>query len=342
MAKALKGIILAGEFDGVTGLMRHDRLKSAKIAMRTLSLLSLDRVSQASVQHWACLFCFVAGFRRPLFAAVQDILAFICSFEDEVRGRQVLPTAVSSDDVMIAASLLVLARQKIRAKLHPQIAISDVSEEGGASAEGSHFLSDLDKHAVQQKQDEAATLADEEVPRVLPASCLLCAVCLNEGPCKKVWGLCAADCFARVCSFNCFKVHRSRPCRGVASVRTSLAVVDLGSESWRHWAAVVAGHNPIPWTDFKRCSEVPGVVCVSVALHSLQWSNSSKSIRSYAKPLEGHEASREHASLRSGNKAILKIIDVLDFFVVHPCDSWLWYMPAVIALLNTRTEKRSR
>ena len=58
VVKALNAVILGGELDGITGVLLHERSKSAKLAMRTLALLSIDVVSQASVQHWAGLFLF--------------------------------------------------------------------------------------------------------------------------------------------------------------------------------------------------------------------------------------------------------------------------------------------
>ena len=53
--------------DGVTGKVSHSREKSFKFMCKTLALLSLDSVSQTSLQHWAGLFCFGAGFEDPFF-----------------------------------------------------------------------------------------------------------------------------------------------------------------------------------------------------------------------------------------------------------------------------------
>lgn len=59
------------------------------------------------------------------------------------------------------------------------------------------------------------------------------------------------------------------------------------------------------------------------------------------KPLGEHGSSHEHTYLRVGNKVVLKLVGFLDFylqtgryfFLVHPCDSWLWQLPAVVGLL---------
>ena len=70
--------ILGGELDGVAGVLMHARDKGARLANRTLAILSLEQAPQVTVQHWAGFVCFMASFRRPLFLIVQDIFSFIC------------------------------------------------------------------------------------------------------------------------------------------------------------------------------------------------------------------------------------------------------------------------
>ena len=65
--RRLNTAILGGEVDGVSGVLRHSRNKSAKLACRSLALLSMDEVGQAAVQHWAGMTCFALGFQRPFF-----------------------------------------------------------------------------------------------------------------------------------------------------------------------------------------------------------------------------------------------------------------------------------
>ena len=65
--RGLRANTLGGGIDGITGKVSHSREKSSTFMCKTLALLSLDSVSQTSLQHWAGLFCFGAGFRRPLF-----------------------------------------------------------------------------------------------------------------------------------------------------------------------------------------------------------------------------------------------------------------------------------
>ena len=69
--------LLGGELDGRAGVLRHDRAKGHKLLNKTLALLSFPTVSQAPLQHWAGVFAFAAGFRRPIFLwSRKSLLAF--------------------------------------------------------------------------------------------------------------------------------------------------------------------------------------------------------------------------------------------------------------------------
>ncbi len=64
--------ILCGELDGVAGILMHARDKGSRLASRTLAVFILEKAPQVTMQHWAGIFCFIASFRRPLFAVAQD------------------------------------------------------------------------------------------------------------------------------------------------------------------------------------------------------------------------------------------------------------------------------
>ena len=87
---SVNAAILGCELDGVAGLLRHRRDKTRNLFNRTLALLALQEVGQAAVQHWSGLFCFAAGFQRPLFSVLQDVFQFVSSYED--THFQSLPT----------------------------------------------------------------------------------------------------------------------------------------------------------------------------------------------------------------------------------------------------------
>jgi hypothetical protein len=130
--------ILGGEFDGALGVLRHVREKGFRMFNRTLALLSLQEVPQVSCQHWAGLFCFMAQFRRPVFAAVQEIFPFIISFSEDPFERRNLPPQVF-EEILLGARLAPLAFSSLWCQVRSRISISDAAEEAGASAEASFF-----------------------------------------------------------------------------------------------------------------------------------------------------------------------------------------------------------
>ena len=78
--------------------------------------------------------------------------------------------------------------------------------------------------------------------------------------------------------------------------------------------AAPPGLGPIPWDHFRHPVEVLGVVCVcSYYFVSLQFCNPAKSVRRMAKLVGGQGFSWDHACIRAHNKAVLKLIDFLDF-----------------------------
>jgi len=66
----LRASLLGGELNGVTGRLSVSHDKSVMMICKALGLASENLVTQASLQHWAGIFCFSAGFRRPLFAVL--------------------------------------------------------------------------------------------------------------------------------------------------------------------------------------------------------------------------------------------------------------------------------
>ena len=146
--------------DGVSGKVSHGREKSFKLMCNTLALLSLGPVSQTSLQHWAGLFCFGAGFRRPLFSIVQEIFPFIQDprWEHVVR----LPCLESVlDEMLVGALLIPFAGTSPRAPIRNKISCSDASEQGGAAAESSSFISGLCRSTSESAKDWHSSLTEE-------------------------------------------------------------------------------------------------------------------------------------------------------------------------------------
>ena len=67
------GAVLGGELDGIQGVLRVAPEKSHRFVAKTCALLAEKKVTQVACQHWAGLYCFGAGFRRPLFSVVEEI-----------------------------------------------------------------------------------------------------------------------------------------------------------------------------------------------------------------------------------------------------------------------------
>ena len=67
------GAILGGELDGIRGSLGVAPDKSHKFVCKTCALLSVSKASQVACQHWSGLYCFAAGFRRPLFSVLEEI-----------------------------------------------------------------------------------------------------------------------------------------------------------------------------------------------------------------------------------------------------------------------------
>ena len=129
---------------------------------RTLALLSLDSVSQASVQHWAGLFCFGAGFRRPLFSIVQEIFPFIQDPRWEKMDRLPCPESVV-DEMILGALLIPFAGSNLRAPIRNKISCSDASEQGGAAAESSSFISGLCRSTSESADDWHTSLIEKSL-----------------------------------------------------------------------------------------------------------------------------------------------------------------------------------
>ena len=184
---AANATVLGGELDGVGGRLRHSREKGVTLCKRALALLSMREVPQVAVQHWAGSFCFAAGFRRSLFSTVSEVFSFIVSFEDQTRGKLVMPPDVS-DEVLVACSLLPLAAASLRAPLRQYLSISDASEDGGFAAVAYRFTTHLDKPYAAELLDRTANVNEESSTVSRSDNVIFCVVCLEETPLYNIWG----------------------------------------------------------------------------------------------------------------------------------------------------------
>ena len=70
----------------------HSREKGMKLVLKTLVPFTFGQVSQTHVQHWCGLFCFAAGFRRPLFSILQEA-PFVQNFPEPLGSRSCIVKA---------------------------------------------------------------------------------------------------------------------------------------------------------------------------------------------------------------------------------------------------------
>ena len=99
------GAILGDELDGIRGALSIAPEKGHKFVGKTCALLTVPKATQVACQHWSGLFCFAAGFRRPLFAVLEQIFGFIVEMEDPGIPAAALPNAVRGE-VLLAGLLL--------------------------------------------------------------------------------------------------------------------------------------------------------------------------------------------------------------------------------------------
>ena len=240
LVRALRGPILGGEFDGLVGTLRHGRQKALKLICKSVVLVGEPTWSQGAVQHWAGLFCFAAGFRRVLYAAMQEVFPFIQSFE--VDGSQKLaPPLGVLDEVIACACLLPLAYTNLRAPIRRTISSSDASPSGGGAAEAKEFVQALRAPVQEQAQDWIAGGAEES--RALgnaPKAAVACSACAGPSPLFGAWASCPFGCPSSFCSHSCLQGH-VRSCAGSALLRATFGEGFAGARAPLTWAVACEG-----------------------------------------------------------------------------------------------------
>lgn len=211
LVKAFKGPILGGEVDGILGRVQHARDKGHKLMATTFALLSESKVTQASMQHWAGVACFAAGFRRPCFSILEGIFTFISDGSWSKYHLQHIPLDVV-DEMLCFCGLLPLCYSNLRASIRNKISISDASEQGGGAAEASHFLGQLDPKRAEQAEDWQANICEEAASSLADSHSTICSLCYSSGA---EWGTrapCPNMCGAFFCSTTCLLQHTESYC----------------------------------------------------------------------------------------------------------------------------------
>ena len=213
---------------------------------RTLALLSLDEVGQAPLQHWCGLFCFAAGFRRPLFSILQEFVPCISGFEDTMYQHIVLPRDVR-DEILLAAILLPYAGVNLRAPLRPAMSISDASEQGGGAAEATAFVQEFAPEHSDGLHKFYCRLNEEAIDFASRKPVVMCVICvLRFEPIYPLWCVCGPGCLARTCSANCFYKHKSQNCKVVPGAHPRAGLLELGPACGFAEATLSRGVQKVP------------------------------------------------------------------------------------------------
>lgn len=221
-------------------------------------MLSLPEVSQAPLQHWAGIFAFAAGFRRPLFSILESMFTLIVSYEDVVSQKQVLPDSVI-DEVLVAAFVDPFVRTDLRAPIRRAISISDASETGGSASEAVRFSTNLDNDRGLYVA-EARSILNEGVSRRKPRSGpSFCAICTQEAA-DVIF--CGPGCDYTFCSVKCMAVHRERPCRRFLGIRPVVGLCVVGKDPGCEWELFKAEIEPMATPMHVRSSNIVGLVVV--------------------------------------------------------------------------------
>ena len=197
-------------------LVRSRTVENFKFMCKTLALLSLDSVSQTSLQQWAGLFCFGAGFRRPLFSIVQEIFPFIQDPRWETADRLPCPES-GMDDMILGALLIPFAGTNLRAPIRNNISCPDAPGQGGAAAESSSFISGLCRSTSESADDWHSSLTEESLHSSFDTGAKItssndcCDVCKGVTPSFGRWALCPRRCNKVLCSIECHIKH----CQGL-------------------------------------------------------------------------------------------------------------------------------
>ena len=227
------GAVLGGELDGIEGVLRVGPDKSHQFVGRTCALLAEDQVTQVGCQHWTGLYCFSAGFRRPLFSVVESIFTFIIGFESSGEKSAPLPREVR-DEVLLAGLLAPMAFSNLRCPLRETVSITDASEHGGAAGEASKFVRALSKEVEKKSNALELNALESTLERRQMWKCSMC-----DATGVGVTG-CPLGCAVAICSVSCYDAHRGR-CSHAVLERCKVVIISEWPEVGLRWECLRNG-----------------------------------------------------------------------------------------------------
>ncbi|CAK0904396.1 unnamed protein product [Prorocentrum cordatum] len=125
----LRAGILGGLLLGDKGWLKLAPEKANALVVKTAVLATEQQWQAGALQHWAGQACFAAGFRRPLFAVLEQIFPAIQTALDAPAPAD----AAVIDEMIAFACLLPLAYTNLRAPVKRTISCTDASEDGGGA-----------------------------------------------------------------------------------------------------------------------------------------------------------------------------------------------------------------
>ncbi|CAK0801547.1 unnamed protein product, partial [Prorocentrum cordatum] len=212
MVSALRAGILGGLFMGGLGLLSVAPGKAQRLAFKGATLVAQQSWTAGALRHWAGQACFAAGFRRPLFAVLEQIFPCI----QGAVARPTWPDPTVAHEIPSFTMLLPLAHSNHRAPVKRSISCADASEHGGGAAEAVKFRRQLGREAGQRFETHFAQLAESQQGECAPQR--RCAACgaarareLAEYPEQCGASMCSVPCVPTHCRRICQASHAGRP-----------------------------------------------------------------------------------------------------------------------------------
>eukprot|EP00438_Fugacium_kawagutii_P025118 Skav230791 [mRNA] locus=scaffold312:65520:71347:+ [translate_table: standard] len=186
LVASTKGTLQGGELDGKKGRYGLTFDKMAGIIGLGGALLGQDESSEFQLRHFVGKATFGMCFRRPLLSVFQEIFQEIQLLVDD--GQAVKPPeGVFLDEIIQVMSLAPLMYTNLRARLDPEVSVTDASPSGGGAAVATQF------------RPEPWTLRDCD-----PRQCLECGGDIRDDDRYP----CPAECGGQFCSLECVWAHR--------------------------------------------------------------------------------------------------------------------------------------
>ena len=135
LVMAFSGAIQGGDLDGRSGVIKVGQDKLFNFIGISLALLISSTWKEFPLRHWTGKAAFMAAFKRPLFAILQEIFE---SIQMSTQG-DLAPSKDVIDEVIAMCTLAVVAETSLRATISPVISCTDASPTGGGSGIATHF-----------------------------------------------------------------------------------------------------------------------------------------------------------------------------------------------------------